>query len=352
VVGGTFPGEVRSHAPTFAVVLVVPTGIGAALGGYAGDALPLVRAIAPIADWVITHPNVMNAACLYWPVANSLYVEGYGLDRFALGDWCLRPVRSNPIAVILDRAIAGDLLVRHHQAIAAARASLGLDIPLILTTDRPLEVTLRTAESGATWGTLGRPDSLLRAAEQALAEGARAIAVVARFPDDSDAEVLAAYRHGAGVDALAGAEAVISHLVVRQFAVPCAHAPALSPLPLDPAVAPRAAAEELGYTFLPSVLVGLSRAPQFVPASRARSCDLGADQVAAVVAPATACGGAALLALGDRGVPWILVEENTTLLEVMAADLGRRALTVANNWEAIGVLAALKAGVSPQALRL
>jgi hypothetical protein len=36
------------------------------------------------------------------------------------------------------------------------------------------------------------------------------------------------------------------------------------PLPLDPDLSPRSAAEELGYTFLPCVLVGLSRAPQFV----------------------------------------------------------------------------------------
>ncbi|HBL13661.1 MAG TPA: hypothetical protein DD379_20135, partial [Cyanobacteria bacterium UBA11162] len=39
---------------------------------------------------------------------------------------------------------------------------------------------------------------------------------------------------------------------------------ALTPLPLDPNLSPRSAAEELGYTFLPCVLVGLSRAPQFI----------------------------------------------------------------------------------------
>jgi hypothetical protein len=34
---------------------------------------------------------------------------------------------------------------------------------------------------------------------------------------------------------------------------------------LDPQLDPRAAAEELGYTFLPCVLIGLSRAPDLVP---------------------------------------------------------------------------------------
>jgi hypothetical protein len=47
------------------------------------------------------------------------------------------------------------------------------------------------------------------------------------------------------VDVLAGVEAVISHMVVREFGLPCAHAPALSPLPLDASISPRSAAEEV-----------------------------------------------------------------------------------------------------------
>jgi len=39
--------------------------------------------------------------------------------------------------------------------------------------------------------------------------------VVARFPDDEDEEMLAAYRAGGGVDCVGGAEAIISHLVTR-----------------------------------------------------------------------------------------------------------------------------------------
>jgi hypothetical protein len=78
------------------------------------------------------------------------------------------------------------------------------------------------------------------------------------------ASALENYRRGKGVDPLAGAEAVISHLVVRTFKIPCAHAPALSALPLDPHLSPRSAAEEIGYTFLPCVLAGLGKAPQLV----------------------------------------------------------------------------------------
>ena len=90
--------------------------------------------------------------------------------------------------------------------------------------DAPLEVELRTADSGASWGTIGNPGSLLRAADKLIHKGgAEAIAVVVRFPDDNDSVELQNYRHGSGVDHLAGAEAVISHLIVRNFGIPAAH---------------------------------------------------------------------------------------------------------------------------------
>ncbi len=338
----------------YCAVLVVPTGIGAAIGGYAGDALPVARAMASVVDTLITHPNVMNGAQLYWPMANAHYVEGYGLDQFAAGRWGLRPVHRNRIGLVLDAAIEADLRWRHLQAADAARATLGLDLIDYVVTDAPLGVELRSAASGATWGTIQRPDSLLRAAERAIAAGANAIAVVARFPEDTDAEalqVLQDYRQGQGVDPLAGAEAVISHLVVRQLRLPCAHAPALSPLPLDSSISPKAAAEELGYTFLPCVLAGLSRAPQFVvePTLAGAGATLWADQVDAIVVPASACGGSALLSLGRRALA-IAVDANPTALAVSPESLGIPAVRVASYLEAVGLLAAHRAGVHPQAL--
>jgi hypothetical protein len=34
---------------------------------------------------------------LYWPMPNTLYVEGYALDRFAEGSWALQPVHQNKV---------------------------------------------------------------------------------------------------------------------------------------------------------------------------------------------------------------------------------------------------------------
>lgn len=324
----------------YTVVLIIPTGIGAAIGGYAGDALPVARAIASVCDRLITHPNVLNGAQLYWSMPNTLYVEGYGLDKFASSCWGLHPVRQNRIGLVLDRGIEPELQVRQLQAAEAARATLGLSLTDYVITDTPLNVQLRTSKSGASWGTVENPDSLLRAAKKLIDIGAEAIAVVARFPDDIDSLVLEQYRHGQGVDPLAGAEAVISHLIVRTFKIPCAHAPALLPLPIDPNISPRSAAEELGYTFLPSVLVGLSRAPRFTEDQR----DIWAKEVDAVVVPTTACGGSAILSLSNSQAQIITVSNSTQML-VPPAPLGIKAIGVNSYLEAIGVLVAHKAGV-------
>ena len=197
---------------------------------------------------------------------------------------------------------------------------------------------------------------------------------MARFPDDEGSIALANYRHGKGVDPLAGAEAVISHLIVRTFKIPCAHAPALLPLPLDPHLSPRSAAEEIGYTFLSCVLAGLSKAPQFVtPQGSCLSSrvdagrepqqentglqtanfnyQLPADRVDAVVIPATACGGSAILSLSGRStVQIIAVGDNKTQMQATPEKLGIKALQVNSYLEAIGVLVALRTGISPASL--
>lgn len=372
--------------PALPTLLLIPTGIGCQQGGYAGDGLPAARLLAAASGCLITHPNVMNAASLYWSDRRIQYVEGWALDRFAAGELALAPRASQRIGVLLDAGIEPELMLRHRQVIDACRSSLGLPIGPVIETVAPLEVSLQLSASGSSWGTLARPDALLRGGEQLVAAGASAIAVVARFPDDPESEALAAYRAGSGVDALAGAEAVISHLLVRHLRIPCAHAPALEPLPLDPDLDSRAAAEELGHTFLPCVLVGLSRAPDLVPmatmhspaatpsdSGMANQCwsseaapMLGRDErsasltistgqllssrdLGAVVAPAGALGGAAVLACAARGVPLISVA-NPCLLEVTAEALGLAAIPARSYAEAAGVVLALREGIDPAAL--
>jgi hypothetical protein len=344
--------------PPLPTLLVIPTGIGCAIGGHAGDALPVARLLAGASGCLITHPNVMNGAALYWSDPRIHYVEGSSLDRFAAGTLVLRPVRRQRLGLLFDAGIEPELRQRHLQVADGCRATLGLDIGPVVTTAVPLEVSLSLGASGVSWGQLGQPQALLQAGRQLKAAGATAIAVVTRFPDDPDSAALAAYRQGSGVDALAGAEAVISHLLSRELGLPCAHAPALSPLPLDPDLDPRAAGEELGYTFLPCVLVGLSRAPDLLPLpssdqapgpTAVTATTLAIDAVGAVIAPAGALGGAAVLACAERGIPVIAVD-NPCLLDVSAEALGLQVLKATSYAEAAGLVLALREGIAPEAL--
>ncbi|KAI7735829.1 hypothetical protein M8C21_017113 [Ambrosia artemisiifolia] len=351
----------NSHLPykwkrPYTSVLIVPTGVGASIGGYAGDALPVARTLASVADCVISHPNVLNAAMLYWPMPNVLYVEGYALDRFAESLWALQPVHQNKVGLVLDAGIEEELRLRHLQVVDAARASLGLPILEYVVTDTPLEVEKWVdPKNGQATGRIKHPDSLLRAV-QSLCDRSmvNAVAVVARFPDD-DVEDVDEYRQGKGIDLLAGVEAIISHLVVKNFRIPCAHAPALLPPPLTQSLCPKSAAEELGYTFLPCVLAGLANAPQYLTNKfnfQENGC-IVANDVDSIILPADACGGDAVLAFASKKTKPVIicVQENETVLNDTPDKLGIDVVKVSNYWEAIGVVAAHKAGVDPNSLR-
>ncbi len=320
------------------------------MGGYAGDALPVARLISQVVDTLITHPNVMNGAQLYWSMPNTLYVEGYALDQFAKGNLYLQPVNSNRIGLLLDKGICEDLLLRHLQVAEATRATLGLELSDYLITDEPLDINLQTSFSGASWGTITNPASLLRGAHKLIKLAkADAIAVVTRFPEEPPESMpIKNYRQGSGVDPLSGAEAVISHLIVKNFGIPVAHAPALNPLPLSKDISPRAAAEEIGYTFLPSVLVGLSRAPRYLTSYQLNT--ISSKNVGYVITPASACGGSALLSFAAKETTIIAVEENSTQMNVFPESLGIKAIRVKSYLEAVGVIVAARAGISLDAL--
>lgn len=45
------------------------------------------RVMSSVVDNLVTHPNVMNGAMLYWPEPGMQFVEGYALDEFCAGRW-------------------------------------------------------------------------------------------------------------------------------------------------------------------------------------------------------------------------------------------------------------------------
>ncbi len=350
-------------------LLIIPTGIGCNFGGYAGDAIPAARLLASASDCLITHPNVMNGGSLYWQDTCIQYVEGYSLNLFAAGEVFLKPVRQQKVGLLLDAGLEPDLKKRHLQVADGCIASLGLDIGPVITTERAIRINLKKGLSGSSWGDIEEPDVLLRAAEKLKRAGATAIAVVTRFPDDSDELETKLYRQGNGVDVIAGVEAVISHFLVKHLLIPCAHAPGLAPLPIDFDLDPRTSGEEIGYTFLQSVLVGLSRAPDLICSKSAmktkenpflqvknllRNRDLGA-----VVVPQGALGGEAVLSCIERFIPLIVVSNQGILnvsskkmrLDYLGSEKNNNILYAENYLEAAGLITALRHGINIKSLR-
>ena len=349
-------------------LLIIPTGIGCDVGGFAGDAIPAARLLASASECLITHPNVMNGGSLYWPDPHIHYVEGYSLNLFAAGEIFLQPVRQQKVGLLLDAGLESDLKKRHLQVVDGCVASLGLDIGPIITTETALGINLEKGLSGSSWGNIEEPDVLLRGAEKLKKAGATAIAVITRFPDDSDDLETKLYRQGHGVDIIAGAEAVISHFLVKHLLIPCAHAPGLAPLPVNYDLDPRTSGEEIGYTFLQSVLVGLSRAPDLISKSTMQTKENSFFQVktllsdrnlGAVVVPEGALGGEAILSCIQKFIPLIIVS-NQSLLNVSSAkmrldlqtDYQDKKVFYADNYlEAAGLITSLRHGINIKSLR-
>ena len=343
-------------------LLIIPTGIGCSVGGYAGDAIPAARLLASASECLITHPNVMNGGSLYWPDTCIQYVEGYSLNLFAAGEVFLKPVRQQKVGLLLDAGLESDLKKRHLQVADGCVASLGLNIGPVITTERAIQINLKNGLSGSSWGNIEEPDVLLRAAEKLKKAGATAIAVVTRFPDDSDKLETKLYRQGNGVDIIAGVEAVISHFLVKHLLIPCAHAPGLAPLPIDYDLDPRTSGEEIGYTFLQSVLVGLSRAPDLIYKSAMQTKEhalLSNTDLGAVVVPQGALGGEAVLSCIERYIPLIVVSNQGVLnvsstkmrLDCLSGDTNNNILYAENYLEAAGLITALRHGINIKSLR-
>ena len=336
-------------------IFIVPTGIGCETGGFAGDALPAAKLLASASGCLITHPNVMNGGSLSEIHKDIFYVEGYSLDRFAKGEIGLKSVKKQKIGIIFDSSIEHEIFIRHLQVADACVSTLGIDVDSYVVTKKPLGIVVNSGSKDISEGLIKNPDTLIEAGEKLINKGISAIAVVAKFPDNLDFVETNAYREGKGVDPIAGVEAVISHLISKFLKVPCAHAPALSPVELNENLDPRAASEEIGYTFLPSVLIGLSKAPDLVELTtiyqKNNLTTLHPSHVENIVAPSGALGGEGVLAGMERGLNIIAVK-NENILNLDNKHFNYPKLIEVNNYfEAAGLILAIRDGINPKSIQ-
>jgi Protein of unknown function (DUF3326) len=334
------------------LISLVPTGIGCAIGGYAGDAAPATALLGACVDYVVTNPNAVNASNFIAAADNLVYTEGYFLDLFASGAAVLRVPRANRVGVVIEHADPA-ALSQVFNVINTVRAVHGIDIIDYVITEVPVGTRSVRTPSGAYVGTLERPDVLLDAAGKLVERGATAIAVTTNVRGLSADEYVDHFA-GRNPNPVGGAEAVVSHLVARTLRRPVAHAPminfrstALSHRVVDA----RGAGEFVSASGLASVLIGLRRAPQVLP-GRGVTDVIGIDDVVAVVAPATALGGVPTLHAHRHGIPVVAVAANETILDVTADALGLPdVIHVRDYVEAAGAVVALRHGIPLAALR-
>lgn len=337
-------------------VHIVPTGVGCAIGGYAGDAGPSTALLASTVDYLVTNPNAVNASDFVATAPNMLYCEGSILDAFCEGHLELYPVPTNRIGLIVEHADQ-ETLNEVAYVTDACRAVHGVDVVEVAVTQRTLGGYVHRMPSGTYSGSLQRTEELLGLARGMVSRGATAIAICSKLRG-VDEELQRDHFDGGGEpNPIGGLEASISHLICRNLQVPAAHAPIANirpgPAPLGPVDA-RAAGEVVSRTGLACVLVGLGYAPQIrtgvVPGV---SAPLSVHNVIAVVAPANSLGGIPVLAAIDRRIPVIAVRDNVTVNRASATDLGmsHEVIEVGSYFEACGVLQAVKNGISLDSIR-
>lgn len=288
---------------------IVPTGVGASIGGFAGDASCYARKFAKISK-LIVNPNVVNAGGFSGINDNMFYVEGYSVDEFFKGNTNLIPSENNKIGIVFDKAIPQDVLNVHINTFRAVKCVYGVDIFAYDVTEEEVGVEFKLEDNGISTGFVKNPQTMLKTARKLLDKGCNAIALVCLFdePEEDNPD----YANGIGTDPVGGVEAILSHYISKELRVPCAHSPAFVDYQIYPnLVDSKSASEYITPTFLPCILLGLSNAPMLSVFG-----GISIDNLDYLVIPYNSLGSTPVFEALKRNIPVLAVKENSTALDV------------------------------------
>ena len=342
---------------SFNVVMLVPTGIGAEIGGHAGDATPSATLLASVCDTLVTHPNVLNASDLIQVPPNALYVEGSVISRLLMGTVGLRRTRANRVLVVIQDHDDEMFKNATYNAVNAARATYGMNVCDIVEVDRAFRMVAEHTAFGTAAGKVQGLDYLWSALDRYSGEfDAVAISSVIEVPSHFHRDYYEL--QGAMVNPWGGVEAMLTHAVSSRYGVPTAHAPMLESreiAELDLGIVDsRMAAEVISVTFLQCVLRGLQFAPRLSPVFAERPAStLTAGDISCVVMP-DGCLGLPTIAALEQGMTVVAVKENRNIMRNDLSALPWKTgqfIRVDNYWEAAGLLAAMRAGIDPGSVR-
>ncbi len=300
---------------------IVPTGVGATIGGFAGDASAYARKFAKKSK-LIVNPNVVNAGGFSGITENMFYVEGYSLDEFFKGNLNLTPSENNKIGIVFDKAIPEDVFNVHLNTVNAVKCVYGVDVQAYVITDEEIGVEFNIDESGISTGSVKNIETMLKASKELLAKGCNAIALVCLFEDpEGDNED---YANGLGTDPVGGVEAILSHYISKELKVPCAHSPAFRDYQIySDLVDGKSASEYITPTFLPCILLGLSQAPML-----SENGEISIDDLDYLVMPYDSLGSTPVFEALKRNIPVYAVKENSTALDVLPEKISDEIIVV------------------------
>ena len=340
------------------VVSLIPTGIRAEVGGFAGDATPSTNLLATACDRLITNPNAVTASDLYCAVKNVSYLEGNLINRFMLGQLDLGIGEHRKVGLVVEEAVDPAFERNVLNAVNAMRTVAGIEVDPVVFTGR-IQTQSVFAEHGHASGKYGDMNALLDALDAAYDGGARAVGVVSSI--DVPQPVREAYYNNELIpNPWGSAEAILTHTATSYFATTAAHSPLLleeEHTMFGTLGDPRDGAELISSAFLCSMVQGLATSPSLIPANtpiRNGENRISAEHVRAIVMPETAVGNIPFFSALDRNIPVILVR-NPTTGQVTPERLGllgqgHPLYIVENYLEAAGLLMALRNGIAPAAL--
>lgn len=318
------------------IVFIVPTGIGAEIGGHAGDATPAAKLIASLCDRLFIHPNVVNASDINEMTENMLYVEGSMLDRFLEGQIGLEEVYSNKILLAVNSPVKIDVI----NAASGARVTIGADVE-ILELKVPIRMVATMVDTKAS-GDLYGIDEAVRQVSQYTFD-----VLIVNTPIETEGDQVKDYLcMEGGVNLWGGVEAKLSKLMSEKLNKPVIHAPIEDSKvfkDFNEVVDPRKAAEMVSVCYLHCCLKGAHVAPKI---------SLGDDaywntDIDFLVSPANVFGRPHVACV-KAGIPVIAVKENRTVLE---DEMPEDFIVAENYLEAAGVISAKQAGVLPSSVR-
>lgn len=348
----------RASNQPFVAVSIIPTGVRAEIGGFAGDATPSTNLLASACDYLITNPNAVTASDLYFAQDNVLYLEGNLICQLLLGNIGVIPEKRKNIAAIIEKPKDERFLNNVLNALNGLRAVGGINIDPVVVTSGPIETACTYSKFGNASGEFRGMDELMHALDVVDNSGVGTVALMTTLMVD-DAVRQAYYRGETIANPWGGAEAIMTHTTTNFFPLTAAHAPLLlewEHTGFGKLVDPRDGAELISSAYVCSPLNGLINSPRpvrFDTPVVAGETRLSVENISAVVMPETTVGNIPFLAALDQNVPIILVKDNTTMYDITPEALqietkGRPIYRVNSYMEASGLLLALRNGITPE----